>query len=67
MEYGVDCYRRGRQGRFSKAILLQDMEKTDRNVRFLLPKILTLAAHLEQTDPPVLIRNFSEKVRAEIS
>jgi hypothetical protein len=42
--------------------LLKDMEKTDPNVRFLLPKILTLAAHLEQTDPEALIRSFSERV-----
>ncbi|MBO0859047.1 MAG: hypothetical protein J2P21_11340 [Chloracidobacterium sp.] len=47
--------------------LLHDMEKTDPNVRFLLPKILALAARLEQTEPEILIRSFSKRVGIEIS
>jgi hypothetical protein len=46
--------------------LLQNMEKTDPNVRFLLPRILALAARLEQTEPEVLTRSFSNRVGVEI-
>lgn len=47
--------------------LLQNIEKTDSHVRFLLPKILSLVAQLEQTGPEVMIRSFAERAGIDLS